>query len=70
LMTTPALLEGPLTVYARFGDVPFALVLAASTAALVATKRRKRRARPSFSEGDAVAGARVVSDPKVTGSDP
>jgi apolipoprotein N-acyltransferase len=43
LQTTPALLEGPPTLFARFGDSPLVLLAIASVLAPWATKRRGRR---------------------------
>jgi apolipoprotein N-acyltransferase len=43
LRTEPALLSGPPTLYARFGDYPLALLALASLVVPYATKRRGRR---------------------------
>lgn len=47
LLAEPALLETQLTVFARFGDAPFAGALAVATGAIAwATKRRRRQPLP------------------------
>ncbi|WP_394843741.1 apolipoprotein N-acyltransferase [Pendulispora brunnea] len=43
LLATPALLETPATLYTRFGDLPFALVLVAGTAAFAWAAARRPR---------------------------
>jgi apolipoprotein N-acyltransferase len=45
LLTTPALLSGPPTLYTSFGDVPLLLLAASAVVVPYATKRRRRRSR-------------------------
>ncbi|HLK39554.1 MAG TPA: apolipoprotein N-acyltransferase [Polyangiaceae bacterium] len=44
LMTRPALLEAPFTVYARWGDAPFAVLVGAWTIASASARARRLRA--------------------------
>ena len=46
LMTRPALLEAPRTVYARWGDAPFAVLVAAWTVGSATARARRLRAAP------------------------
>ena len=53
LSTSPALLEGPPTLYARFGDLPLLLLALGSVLGpFVATKRRERRSPEEAALGD------------------
>ena len=78
LRVEPALLSGPPTLYARFGDYPLVLLALASVLVPYATKRRGRRLPKEGAPGGVETSDSTVSSweltadslPELTGSGP